>query len=243
MDCVHLKWLGLWSASSLFVFQKHKLVISWLLWPALWWADIKQCGSSSVCPICVPQEYRRVIDDTTLLTHTHTHTHTHNRFTALWILSGTTRVSRYQKKHSPTHTYRGHQSSLICFIHLLRSTASCLFNPRAWQSVSTVSKFSLVLVWLPPLHTPYISSPNHCLLFATHAHTIAACFAVVLLTRSLTLTNTNSTFWYNPKLRPLHILSLPSFPSSWLNNCILRPHLLQNTYIFIFIHLTGSKNK
>jgi len=24
---------------------------------------------------------------------------------ALWILSGTTRVSRYQKKHSPTHTY------------------------------------------------------------------------------------------------------------------------------------------
>jgi len=26
-------------------------------------------------------------------------THTHNRFTALWNLSGTTRVSRYQKKH------------------------------------------------------------------------------------------------------------------------------------------------
>ena len=29
----------------------------------------------------------------------HTHTHTHNRFTALWTLSGTTRVSQYQKKH------------------------------------------------------------------------------------------------------------------------------------------------
>ena len=28
--------------------------------------------------------------------------HTHNRFTALWNLSGKTRVSRYQKKHSPT---------------------------------------------------------------------------------------------------------------------------------------------
>jgi len=40
-----------------------------------------------------------------------THTHTHNRlFTVLWNLSGTTRVSRYQKKHSPTHTHRGHQS-------------------------------------------------------------------------------------------------------------------------------------
>ena len=40
----------------------------------------------------------------------------------LWILSGTTRVSRYQKKHSLTYTHRGHQSSLICFIHLLRCT-------------------------------------------------------------------------------------------------------------------------
>ena len=114
-------------------------------------------------------------------THTHTHTHTTVLQPALWILSGTTQVSWYQKKHSPTHTYRGHQSSLICFIHLIRSMASSLFNPRAWRSFSTISKFSLVylLAWHHPLHTPYISSPNHCLLFATHAHTIAACFAVI----------------------------------------------------------------
>jgi len=39
---------------------------------------------------------------------TETHTHTHNRFTALWILSGTTWMRQYQKKHSPTHTYHGH---------------------------------------------------------------------------------------------------------------------------------------
>jgi len=44
----------------------------------------------------------------------YTHT-THNRLTALWILSGTTWVSRYEKKHSPTHTHRGHQSSLSAF--------------------------------------------------------------------------------------------------------------------------------
>jgi len=31
----------------------------------------------------------------------YTHTHTHNHFMALWILSRTTRVSWYQKKHSP----------------------------------------------------------------------------------------------------------------------------------------------
>ena len=108
-------------------------------------------------------------------------THTHNRFTALWNLSGTTRVSRNQKKHSPTYTYRGNQLSLICFISLLRSMTSSLFSPHAWQSFSTISKFSLVylLTWHPPLHTPYISSPGHCLLFTTHAHTIATCFAVV----------------------------------------------------------------
>ena len=116
-------------------------------------------------------------------THARMHTHTHNRFTALWILSGTTHVSRYQKKHSPSHNYRGHQSSFICFIHLIRFVASSLFNLHAWQSFfsQSLSKFSLVylLAWHPPLHTPYISSPNHCLLFAAHANTIATCFTVV----------------------------------------------------------------
>jgi len=35
----------------------------------------------------------------------------------------------------------------------------------------SLSKFSLVylLAWHPPLHTIYVSSPNHCLLFAAHA--------------------------------------------------------------------------
>jgi len=83
------------------------------------------------------------------------HTHTHRL--RLWVLSGTTRVSWYQKKHSPTHTYRGHQSSLICFLHLIRSMASSLFNPCAWQFFHNLHKFSLVylLAWHPPLHTPY----------------------------------------------------------------------------------------
>jgi len=115
-------------------------------------------------------------------THTHTHTHTHNRFTAVCILSGTTRVSRYQKKHSPTHTYRGHQSYLICFVHLIQFMASsCSIHAPDSLFPQSLSKSSLVyfLAWHPPLHTPYISSPKHCLLFATHAHTIATCFAVL----------------------------------------------------------------
>ena len=211
--------------------------------------------------------------------------YTHNRFTALWILSRTTRVSRYQKKRSHTHSYHGHQSSLIScdmgecmhcmspptsrhsksladsycirrshrttaallllpfqlllitalvaqsaaqstfstrwcdtvkwavaliiysffdlqlvfpysplgcvretkslphsFIHQLRTMASsCSIHAPDSLFPQSLSKFSLVYLWAwhPPLHIPYISSPNRCLLFATHAHTIAACFTVV----------------------------------------------------------------
>ena len=97
---------------------------------------------------------------------------------ALWILSGTTGVIRYKKKH----TYGGHQSSPICFLHLLWSMASYLFNLRASQScrISFQVFFALSLGLAPSLRTPYISSPNHCLLLAAHAHTIATCFAVLL---------------------------------------------------------------
>jgi len=115
---------------------------------------------------------------------------------ALWILSGTTRSSRYQKKHSPTHTHRGHQTCpyhrnlFCCSIEIMSSASSIYYDP--WHPPSSIhalyslfpqslSKFSLVYLfsWHPPLHTPYISSPNHCLLFATCANTIATCFAVV----------------------------------------------------------------
>jgi len=87
------------------------------------------------------------------------HALTYNHFTALWILSGTTRVRWYQKKHSPTHTHRGHQSSHICFIHLIRSMASSLFNRRAWQSLSTISLH--VLFGLPLGMAPATSYSTH----------------------------------------------------------------------------------
>jgi len=53
-------------------------------------------------------------------------------------LSGTTRVRRYQKEHSPTH-HPDHHTTFISFFHLLRSIASSLFNLRAWQSFCTSS--------------------------------------------------------------------------------------------------------
>ena len=54
-------------------------------------------------------------------------------------LSGTTRVGRYQKKHSPAHTHPGKRTSFITFLHLQRSMASSLFSLRAWQSSRTTS--------------------------------------------------------------------------------------------------------
>ena len=46
-------------------------------------------------------------------------------------LSGTTRVGRYQKKHSPAHTNPGQRTSFITFLHLQQTTASSLFSLRA----------------------------------------------------------------------------------------------------------------
>ena len=58
-------------------------------------------------------------------------------FNGLW--SGTTRVGRYQKELSPTHTYPNHRASFIIFLHLQWSMASSLFNLPAWQSSRTTS--------------------------------------------------------------------------------------------------------
>ena len=69
----------------------------------------------------------------------------------LCTLSGTTRVSRYQKKHSPTHIYHGHQLSLICFLHQKYDPwhpPSSIYVPDSLFPQS-LSKFSLVylLAW------------------------------------------------------------------------------------------------
>jgi len=79
--------------------------------------------------------------------HARMHTHTHTTVLQLWILSGTTRVSRYQKKHSPTHTYRGHQLSLVCFIRQF----TCLtiffhnFSPSFLRSTSWLCTLHFIL--------------------------------------------------------------------------------------------------
>jgi len=99
------------------------------------------------------------------ITHTHTHT------TGLWLSEFCPEQRRwYQKKHSPT---------VICFLHLLQSMASSLFNLRAWWSFSTISVeffFGLPLCLAPStsssihfftqsLSSFYSTCPYYCNLF------------------------------------------------------------------------------
>jgi len=65
------------------------------------------------------------------------------------------------------------------------------------------------LVWRPPPHIPYIFSPNQCLLFARHAHTIATCFAIVSILYHLFLVFLLCEYGI---LKWRYVNILPSFP-------------------------------
>jgi len=107
--------------------------------------------------------------------HTHTHTHRQPFYGSVDFVQDN--PGEPVPEETFTHyTHRGHQISL--------SASSIYYDP--WHPPYSIhmlyslfpqslSKFSLVyiLAWHPPLHTPYISSPNPYLLFAAHAHTIA----------------------------------------------------------------------
>ena len=97
------------------------------------------------------------------------------------------RVSRYQKKHSPTHHPDRHPIFII-FFHLPRSIASSLFKLRAWQSFCTTSfhvLFGLPLGLEPStsysvhFFTQSVSSfrstcPYHCSLFCCSINIISS---------------------------------------------------------------------
>ena len=76
---------------------------------------------------------------------------------------------------SSSSLYQLLPSTMIRSILLVQITCLAIFlhnlSPRPIWSSSWFSS--------PPRHIPYISSPNQCLLFAAHGHTIATCFAVV----------------------------------------------------------------
>jgi len=89
--------------------------------------------------------------------HTHTHTHTQPFYHSLDFFWDN--PCEPVPEATFTHlSYCCHQLSLICFVYVLQSMTSSLFNLRSWQSFSTISLhvfFRLPLGLAPPLHTPY----------------------------------------------------------------------------------------
>ena len=129
---------------------------------------------------CTGREIKlTVMHDTQALSHQISGFQTRTTTTILWPV-----VRDYPgepvPEETPTH-HPDHHPVFISFFHLPRSIMSSLFKLRAWQSFAqpvSMSSFSLVyfVVWSPPPHIPYISSPNQCLLFAA----IAACFINII---------------------------------------------------------------
>jgi len=114
--------------------------------------------------------------------------------TIIWPIVRHYLMSWYQIKQSPINTYPDHQPSFISFLYLLQSIASALFNLHAWQSFCTTSlqvRFGQPRGLAPSLHTPYISSPNNCLLFTTHMPNNSLSLNSLLGTLSFTLTSQN----------------------------------------------------
>ena len=144
----------------------------------------------------------------------------HNRFMALWILSGTTRVSRYQKKHSPTHTYRGHQSSLVCFLHLLRSSPQ---HPPCWIHVPDSLFHDLqVFFGLPLGLAPSASYAIHFFIQSLSSFSSTCPYHCSLFCCSTKIMSYNPSLSLNPLLGTL--------------SCSLTPHI----YLTILISASCS---
>ena len=107
----------------------------------------------------------------------------HVHFTALWILSGVTRVSRYQKKHTHSHLS---WSSFVLYLHPPSTAIHRILPVQFTRLTVFLHNLCLNLLWSTSwsgiLHSIPHSlrySPKDCVLFAAHAYTIATCFAIV----------------------------------------------------------------
>ena len=117
-------------------------------------------------------------------------------FNGLW--SGTTRVGRYQKKHSPTHTHPDHRASFITFLHLY----GIKFFQKAQsltQGLGTVS-YGSILKWVT-LHQ------------ASQKHLIQAQQNLLVRQTKHTRTAAFHSFWATNKDHTLFIFFLRCNPS------------------------------
>jgi len=96
----------------------------------------------------------------THITYTDTHTHTQPFYGSL-DLFGITQVSRYQKKHSSSHSIVVINRP-FSFIHLTWSMASSLLNLRAWYTEQRVIFLGHVVVFSPAARITAFLLPGLC---------------------------------------------------------------------------------
>ena len=119
-----------------------------------------------------------------------------------------------------THPPSYHHPIFISFFHLPRSRSNSVLGNLFAQPALSMSSLVYLLVWSPPPHIPYISSPNQCLFFAAHAHSITTCFAVVSILYHLFL-----VFLVTPSLELCFYLNI-THPSDHSHLCSLKCHLV-----------------
>ena len=133
-------------------------------------------------------------------------------------LPGTTRVSRYQKKHSPTH-HPDHHPVFISFFHLPWSIASSLFKLHAWQSLCTTSL--RVLFGLPLGLEPSTSHSIH------------------FFTQSVSSFRNTCPYYRNPFCSSINIIS--SIPSLSLNSLLGTVSFTLTLHIHLTILISARK--
>ena len=148
------------------------------------------------------------------------HTHTQQPFYG--PLSWTTRVSRYQKKHSLTHHPDRHPI-FISFFHLPRSIASSLFKSCAWQSFCTTSFH--VLFGLPLGLEPSTSYSIHFFTQSVSSFRSTCPYHRNLFCCSINIISPIPSLSLNSLLGTLFYLNI-THPSDHSHLCLLKCHLI-----------------
>jgi len=115
----------------------------------------QHCGCDRLTRI-LQQTVKPIASTSVIVSITHTH-HTHNHFTALWILSGTTRVSCYQKVHIT-----------IFWIFWCKMKITQADTPTIWMDCHPIQTNWCPISAIPPFlcRMPFLAQPSQFILQA-----------------------------------------------------------------------------
>jgi len=143
-------------------------------------------------------------------------------FTALWILSGTTRMRQYQKKHSPTHIYHGHHSIIP---YLLPPSISIHGILPVQFTCLTVFSHNLCQVFFG-LPLGLAPSTSYCIHFFTQSPSsfCSTCpYYRNLLCCRTEIMSSNPSLSLNPLLRTLSFSIMPHYTVKRVHQLVQSP--------------------